>query len=218
MESATLEASRREELGSRAAQRLRRGGLVPAVLYGHNLDPVHLALPLKGLERLFHQGTRMVNIQVGDLSEPALIREVQYDLMGDHIIHVDLVRVALDEKVTVTVPVELHGLAKGVASGGTLDHVIQDVEVRCLPSDIPERIRLEISDLDIGQIIHVRDLEPPPGVEIVHDPDATVVTIHPPVTAEVAVEAEAAEAAAEPEVIESRRKEEVAGGEEKGPD
>ncbi len=218
MESATIEASRREELGSRAARRLRRQGLVPAVLYGHNLDPVHLTLPLKTVERLLHAGIRMVNLQIGDLSEPALIRDVQYDLMGDHIIHVDLVRVALDEKVTVTVPVELHGLAKGVASGGTLDHVIQDIEVRCLPRDIPERIRVEIADLDVGQIVHVRDLEPPPGVEIVHDPDATVVTIHPPVAAEVAEEAAEAEAATEPEVIEGRRKEEEAAGEEESRD
>jgi len=211
MERRTLEATKRQELGSRAARQLRHRGLVPAVLYGHQRDTVHLAVPLKEFEQLLHAGVRMVDLEIGGVVEPALVRDIQYDSMGDHLIHIDLARVAMDEKVTVTVPVELHGLAKGAASGGILDHVLQDLEVRCLPSDIPERVRIEITDLDMGEIVHVRDVEVPPGVEFLHDPDATVLTIHPPVTAPavaVAEEEVEVEGGAEPEVIGGRREEE----------
>ena len=204
MDRPTLEATKRQELGTRAARRLRRDGLVPAVLYGHQRDTVHLSVPLKDFERMFDRGARLLDLEIGGTVEAALIRDLQYDSMGDHIVHVDFSRVAMDEKVTVTVPVDLHGLAKGVTHGGILDQVIVDLEVSCLPGDIPENVRIEIGDLDVGGIIHVRDVVPPPGCELLHDPDSPVVAIHASVAAAALAaeeEAEAAAAAAEPEVI-----------------
>jgi len=210
MESQTLRATRRNQLGSRAAARLRRAGAVPAVLYGHQRANVHLALDLRQVEHVVHSGTRMVTLDIEGAEERALLKDIQYDAMGDHLLHVDLTRVALDEKVTVTVPVELHGLAKGVASGGTLDHLVQDIEVTCLPADIPERIRVEVAELEVGQMICVRDLQPPAGVTFDLEPDTPVVIIHEPVAEKEAAPPEEAEAAAaaEPEVIARRAEEE----------
>jgi len=212
MERATLQATKREETGSRAAQRLRRDGLVPAILYGHKRETVCLTLPLRDFEHLCHAGARLLDLEIGGIVEPAIIKEIQYDSMGDHILHADFARVAMDEKITVSVPVELHGLAKGVTHGGILDHILVDIEVSCLPHDIPGSIRIEVAELDVAESVHIRDIERPPGVEFVQDPDAPIVTVHPPVHAEeeeAEVEAEVeAEAEAEPEVIGGRREKE----------
>lgn len=202
METATIHATKRGELGSRAVGRLRRQGLLPAVLYGRRRDTVPLSVPLKEIEHAVAAGTRMVSLDVGGVQELALLKDVQHDSMGDELLHVDLARVAMDEKVTVRVPVVLHGLAKGAASGGTLDHLVQDIEVVCFPQDIPDRIRLEVGALDIGQMLYVRDLPAPPGVEFRLDPGTPVVVVHAPMAVKEAVPAEAEAAApAEPEVI-----------------
>ena len=205
MESHTLKATKRQALGTRATRRLRGDGLLPAVLYGHQRDTVHLAVPLKEFEHLFHAGVRLVALEIGGTQEPALIKDLQHDSMGDHIVHADFIRVSMDETVTVTVPVELHGLAIGTTHGGVLDHILVDLEVECLPADIPECIRIEVGDLDVNGIIHVKDITPPPGCVLVPDPESPVVMVHPPLHAEAEVaaegEGEAAEAGAEPEVI-----------------
>jgi len=213
METATLHATKREELGKRAVRRLRRNGLLPVVLYGHRRDTVPLSVPFKEIERVVAQGGRMVTLEMGGVQELALLKDIQYDFMGDHLLHVDLARVAMDEKVTVRVPVQLHGLAKGAVSGGTLDHLVQDIEVMCLPQDIPDRIRVEVADLDIGGIVCVRDLQPPAGVEFRLEPDTPVVIVHAPAAVKEAAPAEAAVETAEPEVIGRKAGEEE---EEKG--
>lgn len=209
MERATIQATKRGELGSRPSRRLRRESLLPAVLYGHKRDPVHLALPLQDVERVLHGGGRVVDIEIGGTVEPALLKDIQYDAFGDQVLHIDLARIDADERVTVSIAVELHGLARGAASGGILDHVVQDLEVECLAMAIPEKIRVEVASLDIGDVVHIRDLVVPEGVRVLHDPDAPVVTIHPPVTAAaVAAEEEVETGGAEPEVVGGRREKE----------
>lgn len=208
MEQTVIQATKRQDAGSRAARRLRRQGLVPAVLYGHKLDTVHLTLPLKEVERLVHAHTRMVSLEIGGTVETALIREIQYDSMGDELLHMDLARVAMDQKVSVTVPVELHGQAKGLATGGILDHLLKDVQVQCLPGDLPEKIRVEIADLEVGAAIQLRDVVPPPGVEFLQDPETRVVAIHAKLEEVAAPGLGEAEIAAEPELI--RREKEAA--------
>jgi large subunit ribosomal protein L25 len=212
MERTAIHAAKRQELGTRATRRLRRDSLVPAVLYGHKIDPVHLTIPLKEVEHLMHSRARMVDVEIGGTVETALIKDIQHDFFGDQVLHLDLARVAMDEKVTVTVPVELHGLAKGLGAGGVLDHVLQDLHVSCLPGDIPERIRVEVGALDVGSILYVRDVVAPERVEILNEPDAPVVTVHAPVVAEPEPVTE--EAPAEPEVISARREKEEEAGEE----
>jgi large subunit ribosomal protein L25 len=205
MERVTLQAEKRQEVGSRAARRLRADGAVPAVLYGHQRDTVHLTVPTRELEHLLHEGTRLLDLEIGGTIEPAIIKDIQYDALGDHLLHVDFARVAMDEKLTVTIPVELHGTPKGVEAGGVLDHALVDVEVSCLPADIPDRITVEVAHLEIGDTIHLSDLEPPPGVEFLEDAESPVASVHPPMELEEAEEAaevvEEAIGAAEPEVI-----------------
>lgn len=204
MERVTLPAEKRQEVGSRAARRLRAGGHVPAVLYGHQRDTVHLTVPAKEFGQLLHDGTRLLDLEIGGTVEPAVIKDLQYDPLGDHLLHVDFARVAMDEKLTITIPVQLHGTPKGVDEGGVLDHALVDAEVSCLPADIPERITVEVAHLEIGDTIHVADLEPPPGVEFLGEPEAPVASVHPPAELEEAEEvAEVVEEAigAEPEVI-----------------
>jgi large subunit ribosomal protein L25 len=215
MERATLQATKRAELGTRAVRRLRRQGVLPAVLYGHQRDTVSLSVPLRDFEHLVHDGARLMDIEIGGTVEPAVIKDIQYDAMGDHILHVDFARVAMDEKITLTVPVRLHGVPKGVNEGGLLDQPLVDLEVSCLPGDIPEEILIEIAHLEIGDTVHVGDLTPPPGVEFVEDSEAPILSVRPPQEVE---EPEAEEAAieavgAEPEVI-GRGAE----GEQEGPD
>jgi len=213
METAILHATKREQLGSNSALRLRRAGDLPVVLYGHRRDTVHLSVPLKEVQHVIHAGTRMVTVDIGGAQEPALLREIQYDAMGDHLLHVDLARIALDEKVTVTVPVELHGLAKGAVAGGTLAHLVQDIEVTCLPMDIPEKIRVEVAHLEIGQMLCVRDIKAPGGVQFVLDPETPVVIVHQPSAEQEAAPVEGVEQVAEPELIGRRVAED---GEEEG--
>jgi len=208
METAVIHATKRPTVGTRAARRLRREGQLPLALYGHQRDTMHLSVPLKEVERLIAAGSRMVHVEIGGTVEMALLKELQYDSLGDHLVHLDLARVAMDEKVTVRVPVELHGLAKGTLAGGTLSHSLKDVEVTCLPSDLPEKIRVEVADLGVGQVIYLRDLKPPEGVAFHHELDTPVVAVHAPLEAKEAVPAEAAEGAAEPEVIGRRAAEE----------
>jgi large subunit ribosomal protein L25 len=131
--------------------------------------------------------------------------------MGDHVLHLDFNRIDVDERVQVTVPTELRGVPKGAEGGGVLDHVLLDLKVECPALDIPERIRIDISILGVGDAIHVRDLVPPPGVTFLQDPDAIVVVVHPPAVVAEAPAAEGAEAPAEPEVITARREKEEEG-------
>ncbi|NQT85524.1 50S ribosomal protein L25 [bacterium] len=203
MERATLHATKRQAFGTRAAQRVRNEGLVPIVLYGHGRDTVHLTVTLDAVERLLHSGARMVDLEIGGTVEPALLKDLQYDAMGDYILHLDLARVSLDEKVRVTIPVVLHGTPKGMNAGGILDHGIQDIEVECLALNIPEHILVEIADMDIADVIHVRELSAPEGVTFTIDADTPVVTVHPPavVAEEEDEEGTGVDLGAEPEII-----------------
>ncbi len=215
MDIATLHATKRQEVGTRAVHRLRGAGLVPAVLYGHKRDTVPLSVPFKEIERVVTAGSRMVSLEIGGVQELALLKEIQYDFMGDELLHVDLARVAMDEKVTVRVPVELHGLAKGTTSGGTLDHLVKDIEVSCFPRDIPEKIRVEVAELEIGQMVCVRDIQPPPGVEFRLDPGTALAIVHAPTEVkEEAAPVEAVAEPAEPEVIGRKAAEEGEGEED----
>jgi large subunit ribosomal protein L25 len=210
MNRPTLQAAKRPTLGSHATRRLRKEAQVPVVLYGHQLAPLHLSLAQRDVDSILHGGLRVVDLEIGETRETALLKDVQYDAMGDHILHLDFNRIDVDERVRVTVRAELRGVPKGTEHGGVLDHVLQDLQVECPALDIPEKIRIDISVLGIGDAIHIRDLTPPPGVTFLQDRDAIVVVVHAPAVLAEAPAAAAAEgeAAAEPEVITARREKE----------
>ncbi len=202
METYTLEYVRRTPQGTRAARRLRREGMLPGVLYGHRKDVVPLAVKADQFEAFLRSGQRMVTLQDGPVSEMALVKEVQHDALGTDIVHVDFARVDPDERVEVTVPVELHGEAKGAKEGGMVDQVLHELKIECRALAIPETFRVDVTELEIEQSLHVRDIEPPEGVKLLDDPDSVIVVVHPPRAAETPEEeAEAGEETAEPEVI-----------------
>jgi large subunit ribosomal protein L25 len=198
--TAQLSAKPRNELGSRANKRLRDAGFIPGVIYGHKEAVVPITLPRKETVGHLHHGAHLFDLAVDGKSEKVLVKEVQYDHLGIEVIHVDFARVSLDEKVEVTVPLELKGTPKGEAEGGVLTQVISDLELECLVTDIPDIIRHNVSELGLNDVVHISDLKLPPGVRCLQDGEQIVATVK-----EIAEEAPAVavveEGAGEPEVI-----------------
>jgi large subunit ribosomal protein L25 len=207
-ESVVLVAQPRAGRGSQAARRLRRQGLVPAVLYGHKEATISVSLPLDEVERAIRHGVRVVDLQADGKEEKALIKEVQWDHLGKEVLHVDFTRVSLDERIVVTVPLEIRGTAPGVTAGGVLDQPIHTLSVECLAIRIPESIRVNIGELQIDGAIYIKDLVLPEGVKAMGDPDAIVVHVTKPVAEPEPAAAAEAPAAAEPEVIGRQKTEE----------
>jgi large subunit ribosomal protein L25 len=213
-----LSGQRRERVGKGGARKTRADGFIPGVLYGHGEAPVPIEIKAREFQlALQHHkgGNAIVNLAVNGGEYTALIRDVQYDPINHSVLHLDFHRISLDESIEVKVTVHLQGLAVGVKdAGGILEHILRDIEVRCLPTAIPSSIDADVSHLNIGDSIHVRDLSVP-NVTVLSDPDATIATVVPPTVIEekpaeeVAVVAEGAE----PEVIAKGKKEEEEGGE-----
>jgi large subunit ribosomal protein L25 len=198
IQSANVTVKPRAELGSRANKRLRDSGFVPGVIYGHKEAVVPITLPKKELRGHLDRGAHLFDLALDGKSEKVLIKEVQFDHLGMEVIHVDFARVSLDEKVKVTVPVELKGEPKGEAEGGVLQQIINELEVECLVTDIPDAIRHNVSDMAMNDSIQIKDLKLPPGVRVLQDEDLMVATVREIVEqTAAAVEGETAE----PELI-----------------
>jgi large subunit ribosomal protein L25 len=199
-ESVVLVTQPREGRGSQKARQLRRQGLIPGVVYGHKQAAVSIALPAEELDHAIRHGARVVDLQAGQDVQKALIKEIQWDHLGKEIIHIDFARVDRDERVRVVVRLEVRGVAPGVAAGGVLDQPLHTLEVECLVSSVPESIRVNINELQLGQAIHLRDLTFPEGVKPLADPDAIVIQVTAPQAEPEAPAIPGAEQA-EPEVI-----------------
>lgn len=215
-ESAQLSAQPRKELGSRANQRLRAAGFVPGVVYGHKEAVVPVTLPKKEVVTHLERGAHVFDLQLDGKSEKVLVKEVQYDHLGLEVLHVDFARVSLDERVEVTVPLELKGTPKGEADGGVLQQIISELEIECLVTEIPAKIVHNITEMEKDSVLHISDLKLPPGVKCTQDEDQIVAMVKE-IEEETPV-AEAAETgAAEPEVIGRKAEDEAEGeaGEEK---
>lgn len=209
MEDVQLAATRRTDAGSAACSKLRRAGRVPAVLYGKQLENIPIAVGARELEHVLREGARMIDLKIDAATEKALIREIQYDQLGDEILHVDFTRVALDEAVTLEVELDFHGTPRGVEEdGGVFEHQMTEIEVSCLPGNIPESITVEVKAMGIGDVLRIQDLVAPEGVEILGDPEQPVASVSAPAgEEETAADEEAEPGAAEPEII-GRGKEE----------
>jgi large subunit ribosomal protein L25 len=204
-ESVLLVTQPRSTRGTHEARRMRKQGLVPAVVYGHKEETVSVSVSRDEMYRIIRHGTRVVDLQAGGKTETALIRDVQWDYLGADILHVDFARVAADERVKIEVRIELRGIAPGVIAGGQFDQPIHSLEIECLAIAVPESIRVNIGELQIDQAIHVKDLKLPDGVTTTADPEAIVVQVSAP---KVEAEAAAGPAAeqAEPEIIGRKEK------------
>ena len=224
METFTLEGTIRGERGKNAARRNRKGGQIPAVLYGAKRDPLVLSVNAKQLGRILrsesgHNTIFTVKVAEGR-EERAMLKDWQVDPVSGTLLHADLLRIAMDVRMRVHVPVHTFGDPQGVKlQGGIFETVTREVEVECLPTDIPEEIRVDVTEMLIGKQLRAGDLPLDPAkIKLVTDPQrviAHVVTLkkeEEPAPAEAAVAAETAPA--EPEVIKKGKKEEEGEGEE----
>jgi large subunit ribosomal protein L25 len=213
MEATTLPATRRTHLGSKHTRRIRQRGQIPAIIYGHNEAPVPIALDAHEIENLLHHHSRVVNLELDNQATQYLIKAVQYDHLDTTPIHLDLMRVNLDEKVEVQVEVVLKGTPAGAADGGILLQNVNDVRVSCLVTNIPEELKLPVSELGLGESVYVRDIKLPDGIEMLNEPDEMIAVCREPTVAaseeEEATE-EGATEGAEPEVIGKKPEEEDA--------
>jgi large subunit ribosomal protein L25 len=200
-ESVQLTVQPRDRAGTQAAQRLRKQGLLPAVVYGHKQATLPVALSHDDFVKALRHGARLVELKTDGSAEAAIIQEVQWDHLGKDVLHVDFRRVSKDERVVVSVPLHLRGIAPGVSGGGLLDQPLHVIDVECLVTAVPDEIRVNIGELQLDQSIYVKDLRLPEGVKAMADPDAIVVHVRPPQAEAPAAAAAPAAETAEPEVI-----------------
>lgn len=211
-----LNGTRRETIGKGGARKARAAGQLPGVVYGHGEEPVAVAVDYREFMtqvRKHKGGNPIVNLNLGGTEVTALVRDAQIDPISQAVLHVDFQHISLTEKVTVEVPVHAVGLAIGVKDGGgVLEMITRTLEIRCLPTSIPPSIDIDVTALNVGQALHVSDVKVE-GIEIVSDPDTTLILVAAP-TVEAETPAEGT-ATAEPEVVGAKGKKEEAGAEEK---
>ena len=220
----------REGRGKGVARKLRAVGRIPAVCYRRNAEPIAVSLDPQELDRVLRKASSGMNTLLdlsvaggGDFDgRQVLVKEIQRDAITGAYLHADLYAVDLMQTIHVSVPIKIEGSAIGVTQdGGILDNATRELDVECLPNAIPEEFSVDVSKLEIGDSIHVRDLEIPEGVEILNDPDVSIVSVVAPAVVEEgapaeAEAAEAAEGAAAPEAAAEAASEESA--EKKGDD
>jgi large subunit ribosomal protein L25 len=220
-QQAKLTVQTRTQVGRNAIKKVRKEGLIPGVIYGVGQEPINLEVNRRQLSTvLAHSSSENILLELeivdGDnkRSSLAMIQEVQHHPIQRQILHVDFHAVSATEKITAEVPIETIGEPIGVkTNGGLLEHNLRDLEVECLPGDLPDRIEVDVTNLDINQSIHVKDLKLPPGVEAVMDGDLTVVAVSAARVEEEPTEVLGATPAA-PEVITAKKPEEGAGAAE----
>ena len=184
-----LDVTNREELRSRGARRLRRKGLIPGVLYYSGEETVNISIERSILFHAMQSGQRIFEIDQDGESQYTMIKQLQYHPVTDEIIHVDLMRVRRSEKITIAVPLVLTGEPIGVKEGGVLSQSLNQVEISCYPTDVPEQIELNIEDLELNSAKSIADLDIGlEDVDIISDPSLNIVSVTPPAAEEEVVE------------------------------
>jgi len=206
-----LKAEIRESVGKHSAKKVREQGKIPATVYGHKQEPASIMLDAHDFTEGLHHGHRVMDIQVGKNKETMMVKDLQYDHFGKNIIHADLMRVDVTETVRVTVPIELRGAAKGAEGGGMLEEHLDRLEIECKVTDIPESIMIGVKEIEVGDVVHAKDIELPLGVTLISDPGLLVLTCHLVAAAKTTEEIEE-EAPAAPEIITEKKEEEVSEG------
>jgi len=210
-EQLKLSATIRREKGKGGARRLRKKGMLPAVIYGHKTPSTSLTIDSKQLRKVIGGGKserKLLSLSIEGNGEPTektvMIKELQINPVKRHYLHVDFFEVAMDEEITIPIPITLIGEAEGVKIGGVLQQVRRELEIRCLPSQIPDNVEIDVSSLHIGDSVHLRDVQLPPGTKALEDADLTIATVLAPT-----IEKEVVEEAAEEKVEEAAAAEEA---------
>ncbi len=218
--SLVIKSEKRDIFGKNASRRIRREGMIPAILYGEGAASVPLVLSKKDLITILRSESgenTIFRIAFDSEEKDVMIKDMQIDSTTDELLHADLIQIAMDKLIRVNVPLNLVGEAFGVKTeGGFVDFMTRGLEVECLPAEIPESISVDISSLHLHQSLKVSDIAPPAGVKLINEPNTVVVLIQVPHEEKVEVKpeeaaaaaVEAAPEAAEPEVIKKERKKE----------
>ncbi len=205
MQKVMLEVQKRERTGKEGAKKVRKEGMVPGIIYSPTLHPVPVKMdPTKIREALIKHGANtLFEIKSGDVPEIhgklAIVKEIQRHPISRKYLHVDLYEVDPGREIYVEVPIEVEGKARGVEKGGMLELLMRNIEIKCTPLNIPDYIKVEVTSLDIGGVLHVEDIEFPEGIKPVEDPKKPVITILAPEKAEEEMEEEAEEKEGETE-------------------
>jgi len=199
-ETLLLKAEIREHTGSKAVREVRQRGRVPAIVYGHKQKPVAISFDEHDFVEGLHHGHRLIDVQVGRKKEKMIVKELQYDHLGRNVIHADLMRVNITETIKVSVPIELKGTAAGTHEGGIIDEHVDNLEVECKVTDIPETIVISVKDVKVGDVLHAGDIELPENVKLASPPETLLVACHLVAAAQTAEEVEE-EMPTAPEVI-----------------
>jgi large subunit ribosomal protein L25 len=208
-----LKAELRPDVGRSAVRKLRARGFIPAVIYGGNDKPQPLHVSARDINAMMSQASGenvLVELEIGSdgKSRTALVKEVQHSPVGGEIRHVDFHAISMDQMIQAEVPLEPVGTAVGVKTfGGLLEQSLREIAIECLPGDLPDRITVDVSQLNIGDAIHVREIQLPSGVTPKVQLDLTAFSVLAPVAEEEPVAAEAEAAATEPEVITEKKEE-----------
>jgi len=215
-EQFTIGAEKREALGTRVSRRLRKSGKIPAVLARKGEDPLHLLVDAKEFLQIVKKHARIINLTHPAGKDKVFIKEVQYDHLDEHAIHVDFTRIAMDQLLTIDVPLLLKGKPTGVSEeGGVLDQYVKVLKIQCLPDAIPDHVEVDVTNLKKDVKLTVKDLHLAAGLKAAMDPDLLLAIVQEHKVEEVAPAA--AVGAVEPEVIKKPKEtEEGAEGEAKG--
>ncbi len=209
-----LKAEIREQTNSKHAEKLRKTGRIPAIVYGHKQEPVAISLDAHNFIEELHHGHRLMDVQIGKKKQKMLVKDLQYDYLGKDVIHVDMMRVDVTEAVKVSVPIELKGTAKGTHEGGIIEEHMNHLEIECKATDIPESIVVSVKELGVGEALHASDIELPEGVKLVSSPETLIIACHLVAVAKTTEEIEE-EVPVAPEVIGEVKEEEGPPEEEK---
>jgi large subunit ribosomal protein L25 len=178
-----LRAQIRDGRGKGDARKLRAQGMVPGVLYGHGVEPVALSLSSQDLLHFFrstHGATTVFDLEVDGTKHMAIAREIQRDHLHGRYVHIDFLAVRRDEKVKMSIEIHEIGEAPGVKTGGVIEHHLRDVEVECLPGNVPEQITADISSLELGDMLRLGDIPAPSGVTFLTDLETPVISVVTP--------------------------------------
>ncbi len=202
MDQILIKADKRDLKGKSVARKLRKDGKIPAVVYGQGLEAVPITIMMRDWEKLGRQSRRNVifNMELHSGQDvenrPVMVKEIQKGFLGGKTLHIDFFQVSMEKTVEVEIPIQLSGKSKGEINGGIIEMHLRSVRVECLPTQIPEKITVDITDLEIGDSFHVNEISIP-GVELLEGADVAIVTIIPPTAEEKPVVEEAAAATEE---------------------
>ena len=192
MDLIKLKAKQRETSGKGAARRLRQNKAIPGIVYGHGSEPVMLSLDAIEFDKIIRENGStglFFNLKIeGGKNKTVMLKEMQMDTFSLNYLHIDLHEIDMDTTVTISIPVEVVGQSKGVEEGGVLQMIRRELDVVCKPADTPDRIQIDISDLGIGDSVHVEEIDLGDNVEIPFDVDFTVIAIGAPTEEEEEIE------------------------------